>query len=146
MSEITFFIEQDNGTAFSVHSVFFRKELAIECLKRWYDTGFCSLTVDEAVKTGYFCTLKVAEKDFQKIIKQGYFCLAFEYHLNDYKRAIPIIIKSSKSALVKEYRNTKDPSATLHSLFAETKVASIFAVDEENIPNGFIKVNGLRLI
>lgn len=91
----------------------------IKRLQSWIDSRFTSLTIEDAFKHRQCINIHVDDKSFKKIIKQGYLYAAFDYHLNNNGYGIPLVIKASKSGLVKEFRSSHDPEATEFKLFRD---------------------------
>lgn len=134
MKKIGLIINGTWGSNYSIHKVFMDEKSTMDYLKK---VGNHMKSPEEYIEEGFCVFLDVEEKDYNKIVKQGFMFVSFEFL--DYKKlyCVPILIKSSKSGLVKEHRKRFDPEATEYQLFQNWANAKIIALDKDNVPNGY---------
>lgn len=146
MGQLTLTMQQHNSIACITH-IDFEEADAIKRLQSWIDSKFTSLTIEDSFKNGQCINIHVDDKNFKKIIKQGYLYAAFDYSLNNDGFGIPLVIKASKSGLVKSFRANHDPEATEFKMFMDCFNAAAFTLDKDNIPAGFsgYRFQGLKI-
>lgn len=146
MGQLTVQTQQHNGLA-CITNIHFTEEDAIKELQYWIDRRLCGMTIEESFRDGHCVNIHVDDKDLKKIIKQGYLYAAFDYAYNARGFCVPLLIKASKTGLVKAFRAKYDPHATVHSMFHDCFNGAAFTLDKNNIPAGFSHMNfcGLKI-
>jgi hypothetical protein len=136
MGQLTLMMQQHNGLP-SITNIYFNEIDAITELEDHVAKRMTNLSVEASFKEGQCINIHVDDKDLKKIIKQGYLYAAFDYHPNNNGYGIPLVIKSSKSGLVKAFKANHDPEATEFTMFRDCFNAAAFTLDKNNIPVGF---------
>lgn len=136
MGQLTLTMQQHNGIA-CINEITLTPEGAIKKLEDFLGRQLTQLRIKELFEIGQFVTINVDDKDLKKILNQGYLYAAFEYHANNNGYGIPLVVKSSKSGLIKAVRANHYPEATEYSLFRDCFNGSAFTLDANNIPAGF---------
>lgn len=146
MGQLTFRMQQHNGITCLVDIDLTEAE-AIRKLEDLIAKEWTSLTIEESFQQGQCVNIHVDDKDLKKIIKQGYLYAAFDYHPNSNGYGVPLVVKASKSGLVKAFKANHDPEATEFTLFRDCFNAAAFTIDKNNIPVGFTgyKFYGLKI-
>lgn len=135
MGKLTLIMQQHNETC--ITHIDLTEAAAIRRLEDMIERRITFRPVQTSLKEGECITVNVDDKDLKKIIKQGYLYVAFDYHINHSGYGVPLVIKASKSGLVKAFRAMRDPEATEYKIFRDCSNASAYTLDRNNIPAGF---------
>lgn len=146
MGQLTVLMQQHNGIT-CIETICLTEQAAFDVIEDRIQKRITGLSVKDSIQQGQCVTVFVDDKDLKKILKQGYLYAAFDYHPNNNGYGIPLVIKATKTGLVKAYRLAHDPKATEHTLFNDCFNGAAFTLDKNNIPAGFsgYQYSGLKI-